>query len=103
MRSERVIARRASGASCAANGLPSFSRSSSKASAGNIVAQPAGPPCACAKEIAEFLNRKSPPIRPFASRATQNPARLRPMKNAGIASLTTLGSKGPNCSAGVSS
>jgi Metallo-beta-lactamase superfamily len=63
---------------------------------GIIIAQPPGRLCSRAKDSAELLSRKRPPIRPVASRATQNPARLRPMKKAGIASLTMLGSKGSN-------
>jgi hypothetical protein len=43
---------------------------------------------------AEFSSRKIPPIRPLPSRATQKPSLLRPMKNAGIASLTMPGSSG---------
>ena len=56
----------------------------------------AGPLCALANDTAETLNRKIPPFRPFASRATQKPSLLRPMKNAGIASLTMLASSGRN-------
>ena len=39
-------------------------------------------------------SRKIPPICPLTSRATQKPSLLRPMKNAGIASLTIAGSSG---------
>jgi hypothetical protein len=76
------------------NGLPLFSRSSSNRSDGNIVAHPAGWLFLLANDKAEFSSRKIPPIRPLASRATQKPSLLRPMKNAGIASLTMPGSSG---------
>jgi len=59
-----------------------------------MVAHPPGWLFLLANDNAEFLSRKSPPIRPLTSRATQKPSLLRPMKNAGIASLTTPGSSG---------
>src|ERR1700676_1705126 len=90
------IARRLNQPSCVTNGLPWFSRSSSNLSDGNIVAQPAGRLCLLANDTAEFSSRKIPPICPLTSRAIQNPSMLRPIKNAGIASLTTPGSRGRN-------
>src|ERR1039458_4586612 len=66
--------------------------SSSKRSDKNIVAHPAGWLIFLANCSADCLRKKMPPTRPSASRATQNPSRLRPMKNSGIASLRMLGS-----------
>ena len=62
-----------------------------------MVAHPAGRLFSLANDSAEFSSRKIPPICPLASRATQKPALLRPMKNAGIASLTIPASRGRNC------
>src|SRR5215813_13912203 len=67
----RPVARRTSGERCWANRLPLFLRPSSNRSDGNIVAQPPGQLCSRAKDSAEFLRKKRPPIRPVASRATQ--------------------------------
>jgi hypothetical protein len=66
-----------------------------------MVAHPVGGLFFLANETAESLSRKIPPICPLASRATQNPSMLRPMKNAGIVSLTMPGSSGRNCAAMV--
>jgi len=85
IRCRASIARRFNGLSCATSGLPAFSRSSSNRSDGCIVAYPAGRLFLLAKDRAEFSNRKRPPDFPFASRATQKPSLLRPMKNCGIA------------------
>ena len=65
------------------SGLPLFSRSSSNLSDRKIVAHPVGWLCILANDSAEFSSRKIPPIRPVASRATQKPCPLRPMKNCG--------------------
>jgi len=59
-----------------------------------MVAHPAGRLFSLANDNAELSSRKIPPICPLASRATQKPSLLRPMKNAGIASLTMAGSRG---------
>jgi hypothetical protein len=61
-----------------------------------MVAHPAGGLLRFANDKAEFASRKIPPIRPLASRATQKPSWLRPMKNAGIDSLRMPGSRGTN-------
>jgi hypothetical protein len=94
IRSRKRVARWISDPSRAASGLPLFSRSSSNRSDGKMVAHPAGRLFLLANDKAEFSSRKIPPIRPLASRATQKPSLLRPMKNAGIASLTMPGSSG---------
>ena len=91
------LARRINGPRCATSGLPLFSRSSSNLSDGNIVAHPAGLLFFLANDSAELSSRKIPPIRPLTSRAIQKPSLLRPMKNAGIASLTIPGSRRRNC------
>ena len=97
MRCRHRFAKRFSQPSCATSGLPVLSRSSSIFSVGNIVAHPPGGLFLLAKETAESFSRKMPPIRPLASRATQKPSMLRPMKNAGIVPLTVPGSSGRNC------
>lgn len=77
--------------------LPLFSRSSSKRSDMNIVAQPSQPrsrALSLAKRIADCLQRKSPPASACASRTIQNPSLFRPMKNSGITGLRT---SGPGC------
>ena len=61
-----------------------------------MVAHPAGRLFLLANDTAEFSSRKIPPICPLTSRATQKPSMLRPMKNAGIVSLTMPGSSGTN-------
>ena len=88
IRRRRRIAARVNDPSRTTNGLPRFSRSSSNLSDGNIVAHPAGQLFRFANDTAESSSRKIPPICPFTSRATQKPSLLRPMKNAGIVSLT---------------
>ena len=93
------IARRTNDPRCATSGLPLFSRSSSILSDGNMVAHAAGRLFLRANDSAEFSSRKIPPIRPRASRATQKPSLLGPIKKAGIASLTMPGSSGRNCGA----
>ena len=95
------LASRISDASCGTRGLPLFSRSSSNGSDRYTVAHPAAPLFVLANDTAELSNRKMPPIRPLTSRATQKPCLLRPMKNAGIVSLTTSGSSGRNGAAVV--
>src|SRR6266478_9028589 len=95
------VARRINGLRYVTSGLPLFSRSSSNLSDGNIVAHPAGRLFFLANDSAEYSNRKIPPIRPLTSRAIQKPSLLRPMKNAGIASLTIPGSRGRNCAVTV--
>src|SRR6478672_2994007 len=96
-----VVARRINGLRYATSGLPLFSRSSSNLSDGNIVAHPAGRLFFLANDSAELSSKKIPPICTLASRATQKPSLLRPMKNAGIASLTIAGSRGRNCAVTV--
>jgi hypothetical protein len=64
----------------------------SRGSVTNIVAHPADRLFWRAKRNAEDFNKNSPPIRPSASRTTQNPLRLRPMKNNAIESLITVAS-----------
>ena len=61
-----------------------------------MVAQPAGAQFLFANRKADRLNRNTPPVRPVASRTTQKPSVLRPMKNSGIDSLRTppLGRRG---------
>ena len=71
------------------NGLPRFSVSSSIGSARNIVAHPTGALFLWAKCNADCFNRKTPPVRPAASSATQRRFLLRPMKNSGIDLLRT--------------
>ena len=74
------------------SGLPQFQVSSSKVFARNIVAHPFGALASCAKRSAERRKKNIPPIRPCASRASQNPFLLRPIKNSGITRLRTLAS-----------
>jgi hypothetical protein len=76
------------------SGLPLFSRSSSNRSDGKMVAHPASWLFLLANRQGGVLQQEIPPIRPLPSRATQKPSLLRPMKNAGIASLTMPGSSG---------
>jgi len=52
-----------------------------------MVAQPAGALLMLANLSAERLKMNTPPVRPCASRATQKPSALRPMKNNGMDSL----------------
>lgn len=92
-RRPRIVSR-TNGPRYATSGLPLFSKSSSNASDGKIIAHPAGRLCRLANASADPLSRKIPPILPLASRATQKPCVLRPMKNAGIASLTMFISSG---------
>ena len=75
----------------ARSGLPLLSRSSSICSDGNTVAQLAGEALLLAKRMAASLRQNRPPNFPSASRATQKPSRLRPMKNTGMASLISSG------------
>jgi hypothetical protein len=63
------------------NGLPAFSMSSSTWPRGNTVAQPTGPALRRAKRSAPSLRQNRPPNLPSASRATQQPSRLRPIKH----------------------
>ena len=74
------------------SGLPQFQVSSSKVFARNIVAHPCGVLASCAKRSAERRKKNIPPIPPRASRASQNPFLLRPIKNSGITRLRTRAS-----------
>jgi hypothetical protein len=74
-----------------ANRLPAFSISSSKRACGNTVAHPVGAVFRWAKSRADRWRQNIPPRLPSASRATQRPWRLRPMKKTGIEALTTSG------------
>ena len=74
------------------SGLPQFQVSSSKVLATNMVAHPCGALASCANRSAERRNKNMPPIRPWASRASQNPFLLRPIKKSGIARLRTRAS-----------
>ena len=79
-------------ASGLASGLPLFSKSSSNLSERKRVAHSRR-----ALFSLGFSSKKTPPICPLASRATQKPSMLRPIRNAGIVPLTTEGSRGRNC------
>ena len=76
----------------AINRLPRFSTSSSKRSARNMVAHRLVPLFFLAKRKADFLKRKTPPVRPSASRAIQRPTPIRAIKKSGIDSLRMWGS-----------
>ena len=80
----RLPSRDAIAISHEAIGLPWFSTSSSRRASRAMVAQPAGAQFLFANRKADRLNRNTPPVRPCASRATQKPNPLRPMKNSGI-------------------